>query len=245
MAIDDRLLRVLRAFNEIGASTVVGLSRHTAISRAAIYRIVETLCQAGYVRRVPGTSSYQITFMVKALSSGYREQTWIAEAGVEAISLLQEKVRWPTSLAVPEKAHMIVRETTRFRSPFVFDVGAVGLNLPMFTSALGLAYYASCDGKSRQIIDSLVADESAIYKPLSSQLRAIARRGYAVRSGGIDPGTASIAIPVLSREGAIGAICVTYANRALSQGQAVHELVPHLRDAARQIRAAYEAAAPV
>jgi IclR family mhp operon transcriptional activator len=240
MAIDDRLLRILRAFNEVGAATVLELSRHTGISRAAIYRIVETLCQAGYVRRIPGTSTYQITFLVNALSSGYREQTWIAEAGVRAISWVQEQVRWPTSLAVPEKAHMVVRETTRFRSPFVFDIGAVGLNLPIFTSALGLAYYANCDQKSQQIIDRLLADEAATYTPLPSQLRAITRRGYAARSGGIDPRTASIAVPILSKDGAIGAICVTYAKVALSQTQAARELLPHLRHAALQITDAYE-----
>jgi IclR family mhp operon transcriptional activator len=241
MAIDDRLLRVLRALNEIGAVTVLDLSRHTGISRAAIYRILETLCEAGYVRRIPGSALYQITFLVKALSSGYREQTWIAEAGAKAIGWLQEQVRWPTSLAVPERAYMVVRETTRFRSPFVFDVGTVGLTLPMFTSALGLAYYANCDAKSQKILTSLATDGAASDKPpLPSHVRAIARRGYATRIGGIDRNTGSIAVPLLSREGAVGAICVTYAKRAINEMQALHDFLPALRSTASRIMAAYE-----
>jgi len=240
MAIDDRLLRVLRAMNEIGAVSVLDLSRYTGISRAAIYRIMEALGAAGYVRRIPGTAFYQITFLVRTLSSGYREQTWIAEAGAQAIGWLQEQVRWPTSLAIPERAHMVVRETTRFRSPFVFDVGTVGLTLPMFTSALGLAYYANCDLKSQKILTSLVTDGSASDKPLPSQVRAITRRGYATRIGGIDRNTGSIAVPLLSREGAVGAICVTYAKRAINERQALRDFLPPLRLAASRIIRAYE-----
>lgn len=233
MAIDDRLLRILRAFNELGASTILDLARHTSISRPAIYRVVQALCEHGYLRRVSGTSVYRLTSKVRTLSSGYREEAWISEAGAEAICRLQEKVRWPTSLAVPERGHMVIRETTRFRSPFVFDMGMVGKQLPICTTALGLAYFAFCGPETQLIINRLVADEART--PSQAQLRIIQRRGFATRVGGVQPRTSSIAVPILSPEAAIGSICITYAKGAVTHAQAVGAFLPLLRDAAAQI----------
>ena len=43
MATDDRLLRVLRALNEIAPCTILDVHRATGISRQAIYRVVASL----------------------------------------------------------------------------------------------------------------------------------------------------------------------------------------------------------
>ena len=137
MATDDRLLQVLRALNEIGPCSVLDLNRATGISRQAIYRVIDSLSRHGYVQRIAGDTRFRLTSEVRALSAGYRDGNWIVEAGTPVLARLQHEVRWPSSLALPDKDKMVVRETNRHRSPFVFDRGGVGLRLPMLQSSLG------------------------------------------------------------------------------------------------------------
>jgi IclR family mhp operon transcriptional activator len=242
MAIDDRLLRVLRAFNEDGPGTVLQVARRTGISRAAVHRIVETLRESGYLRRIPGTSTDQVTALVKSLSVGWRDEAWISEDGARVIAALQDRVRWPTSLAVPDKGELIIRETTRFRSPFVFDAGMVGKRLPMFASALGLAYFAFASEPTRAIILELTSGKGRKVGVSGAQLARILQRGYAVRVGGIQPRTASLAVPILCLDESVGSICVTYARTAVSQAKAARDFAPLLREAAAIVGSAYHRA---
>ena len=242
MATDNRLLAVLRAFNEIGTCTVQDVHRATRISRPAIYRIVENLCRHGYLRAIPNDSRFRLTSEVTALSSGYHDDDWIVETGAPILERLQEDVRWPTSLATPDKDRMVVRETTRHKSPFVFDHGAVGLRLPMLHSSLGLAYMAFCERRTRAIMlallrysedrwDSIAKDPKA----LDRVLRNTVQRGYAFRQLGMEAQTSSIAVPIMFRNAAVASMCVTYAESALTQRQAASEFLPPLRRAAAEI----------
>jgi IclR family mhp operon transcriptional activator len=238
MAIDDRLLRVIRVLNAYGPMTVLELSRRAEFSRAAVYRIVETLCEGGYLRRITGTSSVQLTWLVKTLSSGYREADRVEEAGAEAISWLQEQVRWPTSLGIPEKGYILVKESTRFRSPFVFDMGGVGLKLPMYTSALGLAYFCSVPKETKEIIVDINGRRNQDKPPTPSQQRMIIERGWAMRKGGIQPKTASVASPIFFDGTAVGAICITFGVSVIPQAKAISQFVPPLREACQRVSTA-------
>lgn len=241
MAIDDRLLRILRAFNERGPSSVMDLSEQTGISRPAVYRILHTLVEGGYVRRKPSGALYEVTELVLTLSAGYRQQSWISNAGARAMEALQERVRWPTTLTTHERGHMIVRETTRFRSPLVFDLATIGMQIPMFRTAMGLVFYAHCDAQVQAVIRKFASEEDRRAIPTDAQLALIRKRGYAMRFGGVQPTTSTIALPLLSRTGPIGAICVTYAKSALTATQAASEFLPLLRTAALDVMRAYEA----
>lgn len=238
MAIDDRLLTVLSALN-VGPSTALGLSRATGVSRTAVYRILTALSDSGYIRRIQGTAVYEVTAKVRQLSIGYREHDWIATGGAKAIAKLQAQVRWPTSLSVADQGEMVIRETTRFRSPFVFDIGAVGLRLPMFGSSMGMAYFAFADSQTRNILVKINEAKGRPALMTDHQIQTIRNRGYAMRIGGIQPKTASLAVPILSREGAVGAICITYARVAVSQTQAAASFVALLRETAADIADAY------
>jgi IclR family mhp operon transcriptional activator len=243
-------LRVLRALNELGTSTVLDVHRATGISRAAIHRIVDNLCRYGYLRRVPKDSRFRVTAEVRKLSSGFRDDAWIGEVGGPVIARLQQEFRWPTSLATPDQGKMIVRETTRYRSPFVFDTGKVGMHLPVLGSSLGIAYLAFCSRRTRQIILELVrqspdledriADSSVKTEQL---LRGTTRRGYAYREGGITPNTSSISVPLKSNEEAVGSICITFATSVVSRVDAVAQFLPALRKASADIEAHIETSA--
>ncbi len=242
MATDDRLLRVLVSLNEIGPCTIVDLHRKIGISRQAIYRIIDNLSQHGYVQYIPDDSRIRVTSKVLDLSAGYRDDNWIVEAAGPVLTKLQNEIRWPSSVAIPDRDQMVVRETNRYRSPFVFDRGGVGLRLPMLQSSLGLAYLAFCDRRTRLITLALLQKSTdrrdAIarnQKETERLLRNTMQRGYSFRQGGIEPRTSSIAVPIIHDREAVGSICVTYATSALTLRVAATQLLAPLRLAAEEI----------
>jgi IclR family mhp operon transcriptional activator len=244
MATDDRLLTVLRSLNEMGLCTVQDVHRATGISRQAIYRIVDSLCRHGYARRIPQDSRIVLTSAVRALSGGYRDDAVIVEMGAPILEALQHEVRWPTSLATLDKDRMIVRATTRYRSPFVFDRGRVGLRLPVLHTSLGLAYLSFSPRATREIVLSLLRRSRDRWDGLARDakatdqvLRNARQRGYAFRELGMEAKTSSIAVPILRDHEAVASVCVTYAAAALTQRQAAAELLRPLRDAAGKIAA--------
>jgi IclR family transcriptional regulator, mhp operon transcriptional activator len=245
VATDDRLLQVLQSLNEIGPCTIVELNRATGISRQAIYRIVSSLARHGYAQRIPNDARIRLTSKVLTLSSGYRDDNWIVEAANSVLARLQSEVRWPSSVAIPDQDKMVVCETNRYRSPFVFDRGGVGLRLPMLRSSLGIAYLAFCDRRTRRIALALLRNSAdrrdAIarnQKDTERLLRNTAQRGYSFRQGGIEPRTSSVAVPIMCDGEAVGSICVTYATSALTLRLATTEFLCPLRAAAEEIAAA-------
>ena len=242
MTVDGRLLTVLGAMNEIGICTVLDLHRATRISRPAVHRIVESLCGLGFVERVPATSRFRLTSAVLRLSAGYRNENWIVETAVPMMNELQRLLRWPSSLATPLQGQMIVRETTRHRSPFVFDQGGVGFRLPMLASSLGLAYLAFENESTRAATLELLASSPERWDRIARDAAAARRlvkqtvaRGFAFRKGGHTPLTSSIAVPIRTNDRAVGAICVTVLTSAVPYAKIIEELLPPLRDAAAKI----------
>ena len=140
MAIDARLLTVIKSINELGICSVVDLHRATGISRPAIHRMIENLCAHGYTERVNGGGTIRLTSEILALSSGFRPEYRLAEIASVILRDLETRIRWPLTLVTRQDDMMVIQETTRDRNPFVFDNGRVGLCLPIVTTAIGCAY---------------------------------------------------------------------------------------------------------
>ena len=137
---------------------------------------------------------------------------------------------------------MLVRETTRYRSPFVFDNGAVGLRLPILTTALGLAWVAFCPEKARLVALDLLRHSADPWDAMARngaeagrRLRLVRGHGFGYRQGGYSARTSSIGVPVMGQGGAVGAVCVTFATSAVTRRHAAGELLPLLRAAAAEI----------
>lgn len=228
--------------NETGPVSVLELNRATRISRPAIYRLIEILVRNGYVRRIPDQSKFELTSEIKLLSAGFRDRDWIAEVGGPVIANLQGNILWPTSLAAFDRGSMVIRETTRYTSPFVFDTGSVGMKLPVLTTALGLAYVSFVSEKSRSIIFDLLKKSNDPWDAVARNteetnrlLRETKQRGYGLRQGGIEPRTSTIAVPVIMNSEATASICVTFGRSALPLKSAVENFLPLLRAAASEI----------
>jgi IclR family transcriptional regulator, mhp operon transcriptional activator len=239
MAIDRRLLTVIRAINDLGICTVIDLHRATGISRPAVHRIVESLCSFGYLERVNGHSSVRLTSEILTLSSGYKPENRMAERAMPVLERLQKQIRWPHTFATPEADMMVIQATTRHDNPFVFDRGRTGLRLPFLTTAIGWVYLAHCSEAEREaIICRLQSHE--LRDDLFDEVLAIARHritntkntGYAVRAGGEPERTTTIAVPVIVHSTAVGSLCTTFPTSAITLSEALAKYLPEMKLAA-------------
>lgn len=238
-----RALSVLRAMNSSqGPHTVSLLQRETGISRPALYRIMEALCDLGYVRIDEPRSNYVLTHLVRTLSVGFDEENWIYDIAVPVITSLQEEIIWPTELATYNNGAMYLRHSTRPRSPWTIDRAAIGRRLPMLGSATGRTYLAYCPEREREaIISNLTCSKHPLEGEITgrSEIQRIIEHtikvGYGERQGGIIQETGAIAVPVYEADRILGCISITFIASLLSPSQAATKHLDQLRRASALI----------
>ncbi len=237
-----RALAVLRALNDLGSCTALGLSRETAIPRPAVYRVLDALCASGYVQRHPTDERYRVTHLVRRLSDGYRDEDWVAEIGGPEINKLRQQVVWPTDLATFANDAMYLRETSRLYSPFKIDTSTVGERLPMLITSAGRAYLAFCPKAEREVILANLArssdpDDLGARDPryVARIIRQTLSKGYAWRDGEFMPKTASISVPIMCGERVLATIAITFISSATRPAAVAARHLGALRETAKAI----------
>lgn len=247
----DRVLRVLRALNAHNGSGVGRLAELTQVSRPALYRIVDSLCQQGYVRKRSNPERYELTPLVRSLSDGFKDEDWLRHAASPVMAALQRDVVWPTDIATFHGNAMYLRETTRNRSPMTIDGFTVGMRLPMLRSATGKAYLANCESSERQLIlenlrrtghpdDALAHDARYVKNLVANTLKL----GYGERHDDWMVKTGAISIP-LSHEGRVLAcLNITFIASVMTTREAAGRYLQKMVAAARKIERAVGRAVP-
>lgn len=237
-----RALTVLRAINAHPQAGVSRIAQVAGISRPAVYRVVRTLEEAGYLRYDPASESLRLTPLVRQLSAGYDEEAWIGEVAGPLLDELQRQVTWPTDLFCFFDDTMMMCRTTRRVSPWTFDKAAVGLRIPLLVTACGRAYLAFLEPRQRdEVLERLLPGVGKNESALQDALRMLERvrsDGYALREVGFMRETSSIAVPVLVEGVPRCSIAVTYIASALRPEQVVARYEPLLRECAAKIAAA-------
>jgi IclR family transcriptional regulator, mhp operon transcriptional activator len=237
-----RTLAVIRALNARNGARVTHLSLSTGIPRPSLYRILETLCELGYVRRRGEDERYELTVLVRSLSEGFSDEDWISMIAMPALRALQKKIVWPTDLATFFDNAMFMRETTRQISPLTIDRVRIGERLPLLVSATGQAYLANCDSVEREAILKNLAKSTDPGNALARDRRYVSsliartrRNGYGQRHGEVYAGTGAIAVPVMHGDRVIACLNITFIASVLSVEEAASRYLGMLRDAAEDI----------
>jgi IclR family mhp operon transcriptional activator len=216
-----RTLQVLRALNIRNGASVLELSRSTGISRPALYRILETLREAGYVSLDLSGRHYSLTMLVRGLAEGFVDEDWVGQVAAPALRALQKEIIWPADLGTFMDNAMWIRETTRPQSPLTIDRGVVGLRFPMLRSATGRAYLAWCpDVEREEILAGLLRTRESGFElvldrsRLTDLLEETRAQRYGLRVGEEHPESGAIAVPILTNAGVLGCVNITYIRRA-------------------------------
>lgn len=239
----QRGLEILRVVNASGGIRAGAVARALGVPRPTVYRLLQTLEELGFVVRGASNDLFRVTRRAAGLGDGYDASVLVARHAGPVLLDLRRRFVWPFDLCVYENAAMVIQETTHSLSPLSIDRGMVGRRLPMVRTSSGRCYLAFCPAEERQVILRHVTrledpDDAPFLEPraLDRLLAQTVERGYAVRDGGeYNPRTASLAVPILREDVVIGTISCIWIRSAMTQAEAVEQLVAPLREAATSV----------
>jgi IclR family mhp operon transcriptional activator len=174
-----RGLDALAALNACDGATVSELVGTIRLPRTTVYRVLETLCEAGYVDRDAGDDRYRLTRMVRGLADSWDTDAALVAAAEPAIAGLARSLRAVAGIATLSGLQMRLHETA------VAGTGWTDAWQPLATGAAGRVYLAHCSPGERERLAAALypprrtAGEAAARDSLFAALPAVAAQGYA------------------------------------------------------------------
>ena len=238
-----RGLEALRVLNTRDGATVSEVAAEVDLPRTTTYRILETLCTAGYAYRAESDDRYRLTILVRGLSDGYDDEVWVTQIAKPYIYELCRDIVWPVSIATLSGNTMLVRQTTDHQSPLAVEKRGPGFRVPILGSASGLAYLAFCPTEQRDtLLDILAKSKRDTDKPARNRKRVYERlletrkQGYSVfRRKRRVSDELSFSVPIFAEDRLLAALSIRFASTAVPEADAMQRFVPKLRKVAKRI----------
>ena len=238
-----RGLEVLHVLNQHNGATVSEVAAAIDLPRTTTYRILETLCVAGYAYRASSDDRYRLTIMVRGLSDGFDDEAWITQIARPYIYDLCRELVWPVAVATLSGSSMLVRQTTDHQSPLAVEKRGPGFRVPILGSASGIGYLAFCSTEQRDsLLDILARSKREEDKPARNRKRVYEslletrKRGYAIyrRKRRISD-ELSFSVPIFAEDRLLAALSIRFASTAIPEADAIQRFVPKLRTIAQRI----------
>jgi len=238
-----RGLEVLHVLNQHNGATVSEVAAAIDLPRTTTYRILETLCVAGYAYRAASDERYRLTIMVRGLSDGFDDEAWVTQIARPYMYDLCREIVWPVAIATLSGSSMLVRQTTDHESPLAVEKRGPGFRIPLLSSASGLAYLAFCPkeqrdtllevlSKSKKESDKAARNKSKVYEVLLETRK----RGYAVsRRERRVSDEISISVPIFAEERLLATLTTRFSMTAVEMAEAEKRFVPRVRAVAQAI----------
>ena len=238
-----RGLQALTVLNRRGDATVSEIAQEIRLPRTTVYRILQTLCESGFVFRDASDERYRLTILVRGLSAGFDDEEWVALVAKPLLRDLGEQVVWPVHLATPSGTQLLVRQATDQRSPFAIERLPAGSQLPLLASSAGRTYLAHCSTAEREVLFEAMA-RSAREEDRAARSRAevqkaledIRAQGYGLMTRSrrlADEVNLSVAVKVHDR--ALAVLTVRFLTSALPARTALERFLPRLQQCAAKI----------
>jgi IclR family mhp operon transcriptional activator len=249
-----RGLEILETINRHNGANVNQVAQETKLSRGTAYRMLESLCDAGFLERRTNSNGYWLSARIPSLSSGYRSDAWISQIAEPALEKITREFSWPCSLLIPTDLRMVCLAHTEHLSPVTFRRRRIGLAMSMFNTASGLTYlaFASPDTQASLLASAPTAPKQAPSKRpvkpeavavtpalLKSTLSQIRKRGYHIVDSA-DRGS-TLSVPILVNNAAFGVLSLRFFTSAMTHAMAAAKYFMPLRQAARDLGKALEA----
>ena len=244
----ERGLALLVAMNRRKLASVSDLAKDTRLPRPTVYRLLDTLSEAGFVSRESATDRYRPTHGVLSLSDGFLDDEWVSEIAAPMMAEFTREHVWPVSLFTFEAGKMLVRDTTHRLSALSIDYGMVGKRMGMLRTAGGLAYLAFCPDNERKVILDLLAQsdepddqqarEDHVFEGIFKAIRA---KGYATQERVINPKAASISVPIMVGRKVYGCMSLIFIASALTMSDVEKKLLPPLQAMTTRLARALQA----
>jgi IclR family mhp operon transcriptional activator len=242
-----RGLDALTVLNLRDGASVSEVAHEIRLPRTTVYRILETLCNCGFVYRDSSDERYRLTILVRGLSEGFDDEAWVSQIAKPMIYSLCAEIVWPVSLATLSGSKMMLREATDHSTPLAIERYSAGLQLPLLNTAAGRAYLANCPPVQRDaLIDILTRSNKEEDKPardraeLLRSLAEIKAQGFATSTRTrrlVDEHAISVPVPLNDRT--LAALTVRFTASALPLKTGLERFLPKLRQCAAKISTAF------
>jgi IclR family mhp operon transcriptional activator len=238
-----RGLDALTVLNLRDGATVSEVAHEIRLPRTTVYRILETLCNSGFVYRDSADERYRLTILVRGLSGGFDDEAWVNEIAKPMIYSLCAEIVWPVSIATLSGTKMMLREATDHSTPLAIERYSAGFQLPLLNTATGRTYLANCLPVQRDALIEILArsnkeEDKAARNPaeLLRALTEIKSQGFATATRTrrlIDEYT--ISVPVTLNDHTLAALTVRFIASALTLKSGIERFLPKLRQCAAKI----------
>ena len=238
-----RGLDALTILNLRDGATVSEVAHEIRLPRTTVYRILETLCNAGFVFRDASDERYRLTILVRGLSGGFDDEAWVSQIAKPLLHSLCSEIVWPVSIATLSGTKMMLREATDHSTPLAIERYSPGFQLPLLTSAAGRVYLANCSSAQRDALIEALAhsnkEEDRGARDRNELLRSLAE----IKSLGYSTVTRTrrlvdeyaISVPVPLNDRTMAALTVRFIASALPLKSGVERFLPKLRQCAARI----------
>ncbi len=237
----ERGLRVLELFgiDNVYELAMIEVAERLDITRAAALRILGTLEQLGFVRRIGRIYSPA----PRVLSLGY---TYLASLGFRAIAkpivdALMQDTGETCSIGVLDKAEVVYVVRAEARRIIRIDLN-VGSRLPAYLNSMGRVLLSALPDKKLNAYLAALKLVAATQKTvtdkreLKKRIVTIRRTGWCYIDGEVEESIAGLATPIRDREGrTIAALNLSLSLSRHSKREIEAELLPKLVASTRQI----------
>jgi IclR family pca regulon transcriptional regulator len=238
----EKAFQVLEAFRDTHRTmTMAEIARAAGLDRSATQRLVHTMEQLGYIRRMPGAAIYGLAPKVLTLSYNYlRSRELIERASPYLLDI--SRTLGETSNLQELDGHEIVF-LARFPGRHLVNVDfAVGYRLPAVFTASGRAMLSKLDPAHRRELigrtplTAVTPHTETDPKRLQARIAEAAEKGYAIVMNQTVVGDISVAAAITDHHGQpIAAINVAVPTTRWTVEKAEEQLVPHVQLAATSI----------
>jgi len=235
-----RGLLVLRSFDAEHANpSLAEIAARTELSRAATRRLVLTLQHLGYVRAEG--RGYALTPRVLELGFGYLGTLNLTDLVQPLLDGLAHRINQSCSMAVLDAHSIVYIARVPVRRMMTIALG-IGARLPAFAASMGRVllsglseadltiWLARC--RTSKLTTHTVTDS----RKLKRIIDAVRAQQYAYVEQELELGLCSIAVPVRNQAGRVAAaLNVSLSYHEGIGREAVHSILPHLRETATAI----------
>ena len=238
-----RGLDALTVLNLRDGATVSEVAHEIHLPRTTVYRVLETLCDAGFVFRDAADERYRLTIQVRALSDGFDDEAWVTQIAKPIIQDLCREIVWPICIATLSGTTMLMRECTDHSSPLAIERHSAGFRVPLLTTASGRVYLANSSATQRDsLIEILARSNKEEDKPARARadlVRALAdikAMGYATATRTLRlVEEVSLGVPILIGDQVLASLTARFASSAVPLKTGLERFLPKLRACAAKI----------
>jgi DNA-binding IclR family transcriptional regulator len=216
------------------------LAHFTGWPRASVFRMLQTLEQAGFIERCGEGPIYRLSVGVLRLGFEYLAGQELAELGQPILEALRDQSGYSAHLAIRDGREAVFIAKAAISSTQFHSI-QVGARLPVHTTALGRALLGGMAMAdlvtlyTGQALTRYTTSSPATLEALKIQIDADAQHGYSVCQGGFEAGISSIAAPVLDEQKKVCAAINITVLASHIETTAMPALIDHVRHAAHTL----------